>query len=73
MLVNCLHYHQVLPEDMNLNSTSTIPLVCREGIFSCHVVNAWNNLPPCIVELSSLNNFKANLDTYWTDNMYIFV
>ena len=36
------------------------------------VVNAWNNLLSCIVESSSLN-FKANLDAYWTDNMYIFV
>jgi len=44
----------------------------RSNFFSCRVVNAWNNFPPCIVESSSLNNFKANLDAYWTDNMYIF-
>ena len=45
----------------------------RSNSFSCRVVNAWSNLPACIVESSPLNNFKASLDAYWTDNMYIFV
>ena len=45
----------------------------RRDFFSCCVLNTWNNLPPHIVESSSLNNFKANLDAHWRDNMCIFV
>jgi len=45
----------------------------RRNFFSYRVLNSWNNLPPHIVESSSLNNFKAKLDAHWTDNMCIFV
>ena len=45
----------------------------RSNFFSHRVVNAWNNLPQLLVETCSLNDFKAKLDMYWTDNMYCFI
>ena len=45
----------------------------QRNFFSYRILNSWNNLPPHIVESSSLNNFKANLDAHWTDNMCIIV
>ena len=45
----------------------------RSNFFTHRVVNNWNNLPQYVIETCFLNNFKAKLDTYWTDNMYYFV
>ena len=74
MLTSYSHYHQVQPENMNLYSISTIPLVfALKKFFSYLVPNARNNCPPHIVEFISLKIFKANLDVCLTDNMCIFV
>ena len=45
----------------------------QSNLFSHRVVNAWNNLPQLLIETCSLNDFKAKLDMYWTDNMYCFI
>jgi len=60
MLTNCLHYDQVLPFKLYKYHFFCLQ---QRNFFP----NAWNNMPPWIVESSSLN-FKANLDAYWTDN-----
>ena len=70
MIFSCSH--QELPEDIIKKFASAILLVCYEVIFSHHVVNSWNSLPQHIIEACSLNDFKSELDMYWTNNMYFF-
>ena len=54
MLTSYSHYHQVQPENINLYSISTIPLVfALKKIFSYPVLNARNNFPPHKVEFIS--------------------
>ena len=36
----------------------------RKYFFSHRVVNSWNNLPDVVIESTSLNNFKNNLDKH---------
>ena len=43
----------------------------RKNYFSYRVVNTWNKLPEHLIEVRSLNNFKAKLDMYWTNNIII--
>ena len=40
----------------------------RKYSFSHRVVNAWNNLPDLVIDSTSLNNFKSNLDSYLLNN-----
>ena len=42
----------------------------RRAAFSCRVVNDWNSLPATVVAACSLDQFKARLDSHWTDCMY---
>ena len=42
----------------------------RRAAFSFRVVNDWNSLPATVVAACSLDQFKARLDSHWTDRMY---
>ena len=33
--------------------------------FSAHIVNIWNSLPNYVVDVSTINQFKARLDKFW--------
>ena len=37
--------------------------------FGVCIVNAWNNLPSCVVEAEDLDKF--NMDTHWTARQYL--
>jgi hypothetical protein len=37
----------------------------RKYHFSYRIVNLWNSLPNCVVEMDSVNAFKESLDTFW--------
>jgi len=32
---------------------------------SAHIINMWNSLPDSVVDVDSLNLFKAHLDNLW--------
>jgi len=38
----------------------------QKHFFSACVVNIWNNLPNSVVNASTVNAFKARLDTFWS-------
>jgi len=42
--------------------------------FSACIVNIWNSLPNCVVDVSTINQFKACLDKFWMqqDVLYDF-
>ena len=29
------------------------------------IINIWNSLPNCVVDVSTINQFKARLDKFW--------
>ena len=33
--------------------------------FSARIINIWNSLPNCVVDVSTINQFKARLDKFW--------
>jgi len=35
--------------------------------FSARIVNTWNNLPNHVVDINTVNLFKARLDRFWMD------
>ena len=37
----------------------------RKYYFSARVINIWNSLPNCVVDVSTINQFKARLDKFW--------
>ena len=37
----------------------------RKNYFSARVINIWNSLPNCVVDVSTINQFKACLDKFW--------
>ena len=37
----------------------------RKYYFSARTVNIWNSLPNHVVDVNSVNVFKAHLDTFW--------
>ena len=37
----------------------------RKYYFAAHIINIWNSLPNCIVNVSTINQFKARLDKFW--------
>ena len=37
----------------------------RKYYFSVRVINIWNSLPNCVVDVSTINQFKARLDKFW--------
>ena len=39
----------------------------RKYYFSSRIVNIWNSLPNHVVDVNSVNLFKARLDRFWTD------
>ena len=46
-------------------SHKTIP---REKFFAVRVINNWNSLPEDVVFAPSFNNFKNQLDNFWSKN-----
>ena len=39
----------------------------RKYYFSARIVNIWNSLPNHVVDVNSVNVFKARLDRFWMD------
>ena len=37
----------------------------RKYYFSARIINIWNSLPNCVVDVSTINQFKARLDKLW--------
>ena len=37
----------------------------RKYYFSARIINIWNSLPNCVVDISTINHFKARLDKFW--------
>ena len=37
----------------------------RKYYFSARVINIWNSLTNCVVDVSTINQFKARLDKFW--------
>ena len=54
-------------QNFKLRKTShkTIP---REKFFAVRVINNWNSLSEDVVFAPSLNNFKNQLDNFWSNN-----
>ena len=42
----------------------------RRNSFAIRVVNDWNNLPLDVVEATTVSQFKARLDSHWSEIMY---
>jgi len=42
----------------------TLVKLCRGSFFSQRVVNKWNNLPPDVIEASSIASFKKKPDDH---------
>ena len=40
--------------------------------FSNRIVNLWNNLPNCVVEMDSVKAFKGSLDTFWISQDFFY-
>ena len=38
----------------------------RKYYFSACITNIWNSLPNCVVDVSTINQFKARLDKFWS-------
>ncbi len=45
-------------------------LKIRNKSFGPRVINSWNSLPASVVNASSINSFKNNLDDHWKDMFY---
>ena len=45
--------------------------VARRNAFSQRVVTDWNKLPTKVVNASSLDAFKKELDEHWKDQQYV--
>jgi len=37
----------------------------RKHFFTARIVNIWNSLPNSVVDVNSVNTFKARLDKFW--------
>ena len=37
----------------------------RKYYFSARIINIWNSLSNCVVDVSTVNQFKARLDKFW--------
>ena len=37
----------------------------RKYYFSARIINIWNSLPNCGMDVSTINQFKARLDKFW--------
>ena len=44
----------------------------RSHFFTVRVCDLWNELPEHVVNASSLNSFKNNLDAYWIDKPWLY-
>ena len=44
----------------------------RKYHFSNRIVNLWNSLPNCVVELESVNAFKGSLDKFWNSQDVLY-
>ena len=42
----------------------------RKNSFSVRVVNDWNSLPQSLIDSGTLDEFKANLDEFWKDEIF---
>jgi len=39
----------------------------KKHFFSQRVIDAWNQLPPSVVDVASINSFNKNLDDFWKE------
>jgi len=37
----------------------------RKYYYSARIIKIWNSLPNCVVDVSTINQFKARLDKFW--------
>lgn len=44
----------------------------RQSFFTNRVIDMWNSLPPWVIDSSSLNKFKHNVDLYFTERGAVF-
>jgi len=44
----------------------------RKYSFTARVVNIWNSLSDCVVDVDSVSNFKSRLDKFWLDQPVMF-
>ena len=42
-------------------------MIYESTIFSARIVNIWNSLPNHVVDVNTLNLFKARLDRFWAN------
>ena len=43
----------------------------RKNSFSNRIVNSWNSLPSYVVEATTMNKFKNNIDNHWKDRKFL--
>ena len=53
-----------------MNFQQQCRLTSRLNFFTNSVNNQWNSLPDNVIESSNLNNFKNNLDHFWSTTGY---
>jgi hypothetical protein len=44
----------------------------RKNYFTYRIVDMWNSLPVGVINASSVNSFKNNLDKHWRDENFVF-
>jgi len=57
--------------DLRIN-TSRTRYDIRKHFFTNRVVNVWNSLPNYIVKSDTINQFKARLDKFWSNQEIVF-
>jgi len=43
-----------------------------ENVFCPHIVNVWNSLPDCVVDMDNLDKFKTCIDEIWQHQKVLF-
>ena len=43
----------------------------KQNSFGFRVVNDWNSLPGSVVDVRTVNEFKAKLDNHWSNLMFL--
>ena len=61
-----IDHHQLRGHDLKLFKQYS-RLNIRKHFFSQRVIDAWNALPSSVVDVTSVNSFKRNLDEFWKD------
>ena len=44
----------------------------RQSFFTNRVIDSWNSLPPWVIDSSSLNQFKHNVDLHFSERGVVF-